>query len=556
MILDTKLPRTPPGTRAEHNVELLALFAVFVVALLPRLWVIHVGAPFITIDDKTAFEGGFLVWFGNAPPQRTYIESWLYGIVEILVFACRQAQTHHAALGVNAIADAYKDYYGNPSAYVQAFRSVTILIDLATTISIYYIGRELVVLRQSRWLPVLPAALYAISYNVLWCGLVSRPDSVLVFYSALGTLLYLRSRSGTELGYLLASAVVLGLAAGQKLHGALITVLLTIDLIRAGGARAVIRRALPFSITAFICFAVAAGTLVFDPLDYVKMRMANYSDDYSPWLHWGQQFPTMLRGSGWLAIPVILLVPLLLKIFSNKRTLEVDQGQRALVTVAIGALLMFASIRQLRAYWMLPYLPVIYIVATTSISGMKSRLLRVAVISSLAISLGVQTLAQASQLKVAHYTEMTTWLAENAANKVVYLLGNDSFVLPKNTRCISRSRSIVEEIVRADEIGNLPFTLRHAKNWEERSNLRLMDMLDWHYDSAYEYYDFYTAPPKIFSEIVGLDGVDVVLLADGFDLSLAPELDDLIHRKFVKVGERIGAGGGSKGLKYEIFVRA
>ena len=47
----------------------LALLMALVVSLAAKLAVLDVGAPFISIDDRTTFEGGFLVWFGHAPPQ-------------------------------------------------------------------------------------------------------------------------------------------------------------------------------------------------------------------------------------------------------------------------------------------------------------------------------------------------------------------------------------------------------------------------------------------------------------------------------------------------------
>src|SRR5690606_18771441 len=155
--------------------------------------------------------------------------------------------------------------------------------------------------------------------------------------------------------------------------GAFLAIFLCFDLLRIHGLRIGIKKFILFASVSFFLFCVAAGSVLFDPLVYVKLRFANYRDDASPWIQWGDQFVTILRGTGWLVIPATLagaLMPL------SKRTAARDQHLQTIAVVAIGWLLLFASIRQMRAYWMLPALPAFYIMAVYTISTLNFRTAR------------------------------------------------------------------------------------------------------------------------------------------------------------------------------------
>ncbi|MFO1390364.1 hypothetical protein, partial [Cellvibrio sp.] len=85
------------------------------ISLYFKLSLIGIGAPYTTIDDYTLFNAGFLVWFGEAPPQRMYMESWLTGFTSILTYVSHLLSSGQiSALGLNLVADAFRDFQSNP----------------------------------------------------------------------------------------------------------------------------------------------------------------------------------------------------------------------------------------------------------------------------------------------------------------------------------------------------------------------------------------------------------------------------------------------------------
>jgi len=532
----------------------LALLAALAAAVAIRFSAIGVGAPFITIDDKTAFEGGFLVWFGNAPPQRMYIESWIYGIVCIAVFVtkCIAGATANG-LGGNLVADAYRDFYGNPDLYVLVYRVFTLLVDLLTALLVYRIALYALRDRWGGWAAVIVVVLYLLSYNTLWSGIVARPDSILAFLCSLGVLLYLQSDFGRNQSLLLGSAVVLGAAAGQKLHGAFFVIFLCIDLLRVHGIAAGWRKVLVLALVSGIVFCVAAGSPLFDPLTYVKLRLANYEDDHSLWIRWGDQFVTMLRGTGWLAL--LLAIPGAWVVYSRRSADAGDEHLRTITVLAVGWLLLFAMIRQLRAYWMLPVLPVFYILAIYGATCLRQKYLGFASAALLLAVLCTQTALQLWDLRGARYDELRDWVVANAGDKPFYVLGYDALILPKNTACIRRTTRVLQDLIQRDVTAGIPFTRRHVKNWEERAQLAMFDMLDSRFDSGYEFYDVYSAPADALAQVVPLDQLRYLIVQEQFDLGRAPEIRSRLAAEYRPVAEKYGAGGGALGLKYTIYER-
>jgi|HigsolmetaAR205D_1030408.scaffolds.fasta_scaffold00078_22 hypothetical protein len=539
-------------SRAALSPTSLALLVVFAVTIVLRCLVIGSGAPHITVDDDTAFEGGFLVWFGHAPPQRMYIESWVYGLVCIVVYLTKVALgLVDTGIGLNVVADAYRDFYGDPGAYVLAYRWITLAVDLITLWFVYRIARQVLEHRWSGWASVVVVAMYALSYNVIWSGIVARPDSFLSFYCAAGLLSYLRSEAGRHYGWLMVSAVLLGVAAGQKLHGAFLAIFLAIDLLRVHGLREGFGRFVLLAGVSFFLFCVSAGSPLFDPLLYLKLRMANYKDDISPWLEWGDQFITILRGTGWIAVPVIVAG---CWVGFRDRALA-SSKIKTIAVVAVGWLLLFSLIRQMRAYWMLPALPVFYVMAAYALSSVRNRSWTIVAAGLLLAVLGAQSIRQVLFLRAAPYTELVEWVSENASDHAIYVLGFDAITLPKNTRCIERTRAVVERLLESDRREGLTFTERHVKNWEERTTLVLFDMLENRFESGFEFYDVYTTPPETFGSVVGWDDIKFILVQDDFNMDEAPAVRNLLDAHFELSGKKTGAGGGDYGLKYKIYAR-
>jgi hypothetical protein len=530
------------------------LVAVFVLAAGLRLAAINVGSPFITIDDKSAFEGGFLVWFGHAPPQRMYLESWLYGIVCIAVYVGKViAGTASGALDADIVARAYRDFYGHPELYVTVYRAFTLVVDLMTALFAYRITLHALGERWRGWAAVCVAAMYLLSYNTLWSGVVARPDSFLTFFCCVGLLLYLKSDGGRNQTFLLGGAAALGIAVGMKLHGAFLVIFICIDLLRLNGLRGGMRNALLLALVSVLFFCVAAGSPLFDPLTYVKLRYENYLDDRAQWRHWGADFSIILKGTGWLTLA--LAIPGAWVIWARRRSLPSEESMRSILLVAAGWLLLFALTRQLRAYWMLPAVPLFYILAIYCATSLSRKRWGVVAVGLMIAVLAAQFALQFRDLRTARYHELRDWVVANAAGRPFYILGFDALILPKNTACIRRTAQVLERTIRRDLAAGLPYTLRHLKNWEESSSLALLDMLGFAYEPGYEFYDYYTTPPDRLSGIVALDRINLIVVQDQFDVDQVPEIRDKLTGEYRLIAEKYGAGGGERGLKYLIYER-
>lgn len=538
---------------AHPRASMWFLLATFVISAAFKISVISVGSPFITIDDKTAFDAGFLVWFGHAPPQRMYIESWLYGLTCISVYVVKSlVGWANGGIGIDLITNAYRDFYGDPGAYVLTYRWLTLIIDLITAYLVYLIGRRVFEARWGHWAAAAVSAMYLLSYNTIWSGIVSRPDSFVAFLGTLGLLLYLHSDSARKTSWFICSAVVLGLAAGLKLHAAFTVILLCGDLIRVHGVRAGVGKMLLLAGISFFFFCFGAGSLFFDPLTYLKLRMANYKDDFSPWIQQGDQIVTILRGTGWASVPLIAFATWA----AFKRGSVANEKVRTMLVLAIGWILLFASIRQMRAYWMLPALPIFYVAAVYGAASLPKRLWSTVATALLLSILLVQSVLQVQDLRSVPYTQLHDWIERNTEGRPFYILGHDALMMPKNTRCMERTRNAVAGIIERDRAAGLSFTERHVKNWEERTVLRTFDMLGSNYEPGYEFYDYYTTPPDSLAGIVDVQQMDYVLLQAGFDLDQVPGMQRRLENEYELVAEKIGAGGGVRGgLHYQIYRR-
>lgn len=530
---------------------LVAAIAIFSLGL--KLNSIHVGAPYITIDDQTMYEGGFLVWFGHAPPQRMYLESWLAGASSIATYAVRTLATG-GDLGINLIADAYRDFYNNPDPYVTSYRSLSLLMDMLTALIVFLLARQVFRIRPHRdWLAAASAGLYLLSFNTLWCYIVARPDTPAVLFAALGLYLYYRSDFGEKRTSFLLSAGAFGLATGMKLHGAFFVVFICLDMWRMFGLRQAIARLFPYGCIAIFVFAVAAGSVLFDPALYVKLRALNARDDASPWLQWGDQFITILRGTGWLIVPLVLGAAWYAR---RSGQWKLNPQITSIIFLTICWLILFSSIRVMRAYWMLPALPLFYITAIYGLSELKNWRLTTGVYVLLVGVMGWQLVGQMNQLRAAPYDELRNWISQNVQpQEPFYLLGYMAANLPRNTTAILNQKEGIERMLSEPIASGESFTERHIRLWEERSHLKLLDMLNFRSEIGFNYYGYYVSSPTVFENIVPFDSLEYVFLQDHFSLTDEPEIAAKLQSDFTVVATVVGPGGGGKGLSYSVYQR-
>ena len=181
----------PRSLSADRRWWRLALAAVVVVATGLKLSTTTIGGPQFMIDDFTLFDGGFLVWFGQAPPQHAFIESWICGVVMHAYFGLSKAlEGQWGVFGLNFVPTALREYYNAPDTFYHAYRLVLVAVDLLTALIVFRLARR--VLRDDGWWSALVTALFLLSANALWCTLIGRPDTLTTACAALG--LYLVSR--------------------------------------------------------------------------------------------------------------------------------------------------------------------------------------------------------------------------------------------------------------------------------------------------------------------------------------------------------------------------
>lgn len=541
------------------NIPLVCLIVVFAVSLALKLAVIHVGAPYVSVDDRPLFDGGFLVWFGNAAPQRVYLECWIAGLISVLTWVFKVVtHTVSGSLGLNVVADAYRDYYVTPDAYAHAYRYFVLAMDLTAAGLVYRLARRALADTWRGWAAVLPSAMFLLSYNTIWADIVARPDAMLPLFMTAGLLMYYRSDFGRRTGWLLGAGFTLGLGAGYKLHLVFAVVFVLADLVRVHGLRAALRLSWGFVALAVLAFLVAAGIPLFDPLKYVKLRMANVKDDASPWIKWGEQFVAMVRGTGWLVLPLTVGAIIHRGPASFRRANPVAAS---LVFQSIGWLILFASIRQLRAYWMLPALPLFYVAAVgylASVTQVRPSLTRAcAVVAALIIIvIAGQSWREVRAFRSSNQDGLRTWVKANVAKDTpFFVFGFDALILPRNTKCLANIATGIERGFARDRAAGLSYTARHVKNWEEECELVLQDMLGRVCTEGYEFYSYYTTPFDKYDGIIDMSRMRYVMVQEHFGSPLDFPLASYLAEHFDPVAETTGAGGRGYGLRYQIYER-
>lgn len=531
---------------------LILLFAFFF-SFGNKISVLDVGAPYVTIDDGTKYEGGFHVWFGQAPPQRMYIESWISGISSITTYVARNVG-QEGAIGLNLVADAYRDFRINPDPYVLSYRSIMLFVDFLTAVLVFLLAKKVARRHaEANWIAVIASSLYLLSFNTLWAYVVARPDTLTVFFAVAGLLLYYRSDFGQHQKTLILSGATLGLATGMKLHGAFIVIFICLDLWRQLGFREAVRRAFWFGLVSVLVFSVSAGSVIFDPALYIKLRLLNARDDASPWLEWGDQFITLLRGTGWLIVPLIVA-----SIWSVRRLpqLKADPKVISIVFLSILWLLLFASLRVLRGYWMLPALPLFYIAAAFTLVYLSRPYWR---LTALAVLLGVfstQVWQEGKAFRDVPFNELRSWVVQNVApDETIYILGYTAINLPLNTSAILQYKQVLESGYADSVASGESFTNRHIRLWEERAGYRLLDMLNFQSAAGYRYFGYNSFLPDVMEKLISFENVDYIFVQEHFDISVEEQLADLVAKEYELLISLTGPGGGGYGLSYDVYKR-
>lgn len=541
----------------KHFLPYIFLFAIALLSLAFKLSVFGAGSPYVTIDDYTLYEAGFLVWFGEAPPQRMYFESWLVGFSSIGTYII-QLLLHGDLdqLGLNLVADAYRAFTKNPDAFVKSYRHLMLAIDFSTAWLVFLLAKNIFSEHfNARWLAVIAASMFLLSYNTIWCYIVARPDTVTAFFSALGMLYYYKSNVGERKKDFYISALALGCATGFKLHAALFIVFLIADMIRQLGFVIAVKRSLPFGIISVFIFAVTAGSPLFDPLLYAKLRALNIKDDESPWLVWGDQIITAIRGIGWIAAPMLFIAGFLVL---TRRIKNVPQPIISIIFISLLFFLFFLSIRQLRAYWMLPALPLFYITTVYLLSQIKNKIFLATLLTGIFITLATQCFLQSKEFDNARYGELKEWIQDNVkSDEAIYIIGYNTLFLPCNTTCLENRKFSLEHRLNTAINAGETFTLRHIRQWEERAQLQLINMLDVRSTEGFNFYSINGTPLDTLQGRIEFKDIQYVLVMQGYISPESKKLIEKVHQEFTLVTTANAPGGkaGTGGLPYDIYMR-
>lgn len=536
-------------TRMGKHRERVLLVLAFAIAAFLALMNLQVGGPQVNIDDFSLYEGGFLVWFGHAPPQHAYLECWINGLTSLFTFFVKNVVlgSETVAVGLEFVSHAYSDFYYRPDVYYASYRFVIVLFFLATAGLVYLIGRQCAQERLEGLAPSLAAIFYLFSFNAYWCNLAGRPDTLVAFFGVLGLYFYLRAGYRDDSPWLWLAAVAFGVTAGLKLHGAFFAIFAALDLLRVKGFRGGLRSALLLAVLSVVLFMVSDGVLLFDPLKYVKARMLTYQDDHSTWLMWGQQFWTILRGSGWFTIPLAVGACFLLR--GEDRQAKI----RSVVFIGLCWLLLFASIRQLRAYWMLPALPLFYLCALVALDRMKHA--RWPAVTMVVTVLVTQSVLEVGKIHASPYNELRSWAEATVTDEdFIYLVGYSVLRIPRSQVANDLLRGIIEQAVANDARAH-GFTHRHLKNWEELTTLRLLDMLIPKPGKGYNVIGYLERRADFANGEDFLRAFNYIIVQERFGLEDQDGLKRYLERHFTPVGQRTGEGGEGYGLTYHIFQR-
>lgn len=536
---------------------IIILSACILFSLLLKLLQLKIGAPYTTIDDNTLYDAGFLVWFGEPPPQRLYFESWLTGIISLATYIITMLfQGNLSALNMNIVANAFTHFQHIPETYVLNYRIVMLLFDFATAFLVYKLTvKVLPVNIKPGWFKVIPASLFLLSYNTLWCNIVARPDTMTTFFAVWGMLHYYYSDFGKQKKHLLLSAILLGIAAGFKMHAAIFAIFVCIDLLRVHGIKKGVGVSAGFAGLSLFFFLISAGSPLFDPLLYVKLRALNAKDDASPWIRQGHQFLVMIRGSSWLSIPLGIF-----SVWAFFQTIKKNRSGTigSLITLFILLLLFFSPVRVLRAYWMLPAIPFFYLLAVWGISLLRLTWLKTGVVALFLVIAAIQFYQQSTHFRGARYGEFQQWTKNNLQpTQNLYIVGFETLFLPYSSTCKQKRVALTQKMLSISDTTSEDFTNRHVRFWEERASLMLLEMYQPSKKSGFNYFALYTTPMKNLEGILDYNDITYFAIMDGVKKDDCDGLLEKIHSDcaFVTRVHSPGGKAGTGGLPFDIYIR-
>jgi hypothetical protein len=233
-----------------------------------------------------------------------------------------------------------------------------------------------------------------------------------------------------------------------------------------------------------------------------------------------------------------------------------DPRLASVIFLSVCWLVLFASIRVLRAYWMLPALPLFYMAAAFVIVYAARAYWRLPVLALLFGVFGTQLWLESKAFRDVPFNELRSWVTQNVEpDDTVYILGYTALNLPLNTSAIQQHKQVLEAGFSDSVADDESFIMRHIRLWEERARYRLFNMLNFQSGVGYRYFGYNSFLPDVMEQFVSFDKVNFILLQDHFDLSGEAELSRLLQEEYKPVTSLTAPGGGGYGLSYYVYKR-
>src|SRR5690606_28381176 len=203
-----------------------------------------------------------------------------------------------------------------------------------------------------------------------------------------------------------------------------------------------------------------------------------------------------------------------------------------------------------------PALPALYLAAVWTLWNMPRHWLRLALSGVLVAVMLVQSYAQMRALHATRYGELREWIRANVGpDEPIYLLGYSGIGLPYSTTAIENRRLGIERKMQQLVASGEPFTRRYVRMWEERSDLRLFDMLDFRSDAGYTWYGYHDVPLDQYQGLVAWEDFRYVIIQQHFPVESEPGLMQGLQASFSEVARLTGPGGHDQGLEYVVYAR-
>jgi hypothetical protein len=169
-----------------------------------------------------------------------------------------------------------------------------------------------------------------------------------------------------------------------------------------------------------------------------------------------------------------------------------------------------------------------------------------------------QCLSQSKEFDNAQYGELKEWVQKNVQpNEVIYIVGYNTLFLPCNKTCLENRKYSIEQRLNTAITAGETFTLRHVRQWEERTQLKLIDMLDVNSTTGFNFYSMNGTPLNTLQGRIELNDIQYLLVMQGYTTPDAIKFFEEIKQefKFVTTANAPGGKAGTGGLPYDIYVR-